>query len=245
MSKFKFTLKELRSVDSTNNYLRNLDFTKLPNGYCVLANQQLSGKGQRGKVWKTNAGENLTFSFFLKNADIPPSDQFKLLQLISLSVLNTVQKLTGAVAKIKWPNDIMVGNQKIAGILIENFIQSGTLNSVIGIGLNVNQKQFENYSPQATSLSSLSGYDFNLKMVLSFFEHEFLKLFDKLTPAFGQLDYQYRNQLYALGEMHAFETSKGKYMVSEVIGIDRFGRLIINVDGIPTAFLNGQLRWVF
>ncbi len=245
MAKFKFKLKELDVIDSTNNYLRNLDFKRLPNGYCVLADFQTNGKGQRGNVWKSHAGENLTFSFFLKDTNIPPSDQFKLLQLISISVLNTINRLTGLQAKIKWPNDIMIGKQKIAGILIENFIQSGTLNSVIGIGINVNQMVFENYSPKPTSMRKLTGEYFNLKLVLSLFEHEFSKLHDSLTPVYGQLEQEYRSHLYALGEMHAFETKCGSFMVSEVIGIDRFGRLIVNANGNPTAFLNGELRWVF
>ena len=245
LNKFKFTLKEIDVVDSTNNYLRALDFKRLKTGYCVLAEYQSGGKGQRGKIWKSAPGENLTFSFFLELGQLPPSHQFKLLQLVSLSVLNTVNKLTGVKANIKWPNDIMVNRQKVAGILIENFIQQGKLNSVVGIGINVNQINFDNYTPKAISLRLLCNEIFNTKLVLSLFEHEFSKLFEKLSPGHGELEQSYRNELYAMGEMHDFETSEGKYMVAEVLGVDRFGRLILNVDGHPKAFLNGEVRWLF
>lgn len=245
MGSFKFKLKELDKVDSTNNYIRALDFKLTPNGYCVLADYQDFGKGQRGKVWKSDSGLNLTFSFFLKTDSIPPSNQFTLLQLVSLSVCHTIGKLTDLKPSIKWPNDIMIGKKKMAGILIENFIQSGHLNSIIGIGLNVNQTTFESFSPEATSLKALTGDYFNLKLILSLFEHEFIKLYEKLGSNESQLESEYRNKLYAQGQIHDFETANGEYLVAEVIGVDRFGRLILNVDGHPKAFLNGEIRWLF
>lgn len=245
MANFKFRLKEIDVVDSTNNYLRALDFKRLKSGFCVLAEYQSGGKGQRGKAWKAAPGQNLTFSFFLELGQLPPSHQFKLSQLVSLSVLNTVNKLTGISADIKWPNDIMVNRQKVAGILIENFIQEGKLNSVVGIGINVNQINFENYTPKATSLRLLTEEIFNTKLVLSIFEHEFSRLYEKLSPGHGKLEQAYRSKLYAMGEMHDFETSDGNFLVAEVLGVDRFGRLILNVDGHPKAFLNGELRWLF
>lgn len=245
MANFKFRLKEIDVVDSTNNYLRALDFKRLKSGFCVLAEYQSGGKGQRGKAWKAAPGQNLTFSFFLELGQLPPSHQFKLSQLVSLSVLNTVNKLTGISADIKWPNDIMVNRQKVAGILIENFIQEGKLNSVVGIGINVNQINFENYTPKATSLRLLTEEIFNTKLVLSIFEREFSRLYEKLSPGHGELEQAYRSKLYAMGEMHDFETSDGNFLVAEVLGVDRFGRLILNVDGHPKAFLNGELRWFF
>lgn len=245
MQPFKLILKEVDVIDSTNNALRKLDFDRIPNGYCIVAEYQNAGKGQRGKVWNTQPGQNLTFSFYLQNKNLPPSHQFKLLQSVSLAVKNTAQKLLGKEVRIKWPNDIMVGNKKLAGILIENFIQGGTLNSIVGIGINVNQKTFPRFSPAATSLFLESGENFNTKLVLSLFEHEFAKLYAKSGPDQLDLEKDYRNSLYSLAGMHDFETKEGEYLVAEVIGVDRFGRLILNVDGHPRAFLNGQISWLF
>jgi len=245
LQSFKFVIKEIETIDSTNNALRKLDFNRIPNGYCILADFQDAGKGQRGKTWHSSAGQNLTFSFFLKNEGLAPNDQFKLLQAVSLALLKTVNKLTGLTAKIKWPNDIMIGPKKVAGVLIENFIQAGRINSIVGIGLNVNQKDFPSFSPAATSLYLSSGEFFNLKLVLSLFEHEFAKLYAKITTDFKQLEIDYRVNLYAQGHLHDFETQKGNFLVAEVIGVDLLGRLILNVDGHPKAFLNGEIRWLF
>lgn len=245
MNTFRFKLIEKEEVGSTNDELRKLDFDQLPTGYCILAHFQTQGKGQRGKQWMSNYGLNLMFSFLLKDTEIPPSHQFKLLQCVSVSVLRTIEKLTGKEAKVKWPNDIMVDGKKVCGILIENFIQAGKLNSIVGIGINVNQIQFPDYRPQPTSLSLLTRETFDIKLVLSLFEHEIRKSLELLSPRESALESNYRKCLYALGEMHDFETSEGEYMVAEVIGVDHFGRLVLNSNGVLRAFLNGDIRWLF
>lgn len=232
-------------MGSTNDELKQLDFNTLPTGYCILAHFQTQGKGQRGKQWQSNYGLNLTFSFLLKDTEIPPSHQFKLLQCVSVSVLKTVEKLLGVEAKVKWPNDIMVNGQKICGILIENFIQGGKLNSIVGIGINVNQMDFADYLPQPTSLRRLSGEMYDVKLVLSLLEHEMARNLQLLSPRESSLEQSYRKHLYALGEVHDFETSEGEYMVAEVIGVDHFGRLVLNSNGKLRAFLNGEIRWLF
>lgn len=242
---FKLIIDEHEEVTSTNDMLKEMDFDRLDSGYCVIADVQRQGKGQRGKNWISSPGQNLTFSFLLKELSIPPSHQFKLLQCVSLSVINAIESLSGVKLAIKWPNDIMHGNKKLCGILIENFIQSANLNSVIGIGINVNQTVFPAFRPEATSLKQISGESINTKLVLSLFEHEFGKLLPYLVPEQNSMEQQYRNRLYAMGDIHEFETSAGRYMVGEVIGVDRFGRLVLNIDGEPKAFLNGELRWLF
>lgn len=232
-------------MGSTNEALRSMNFEELPTGFCLLTNAQTHGKGQRGKQWVSSPGENLTFSFLLKELAIPPSHQFKLLQCVSLSVVRTIEGLTGLELRIKWPNDIMWGKKKLCGILIENFIQSAKLNSIIGIGVNINQSTFPAFHPEAVSLKQATGETFNVKLVLSLFELEFTKLLPFLVPEQNVMEQHYRNLLYASGEIHEFETKDGKYIIGEVIGVDRFGRLVLNIDGAPRAFLNGELRWLF
>ncbi|HIP32513.1 MAG TPA: biotin--[acetyl-CoA-carboxylase] ligase, partial [Crocinitomicaceae bacterium] len=141
----------LASVDSTNNYIANLvKEREITSGTVVLADEQFLGKGQRGSEWTTNAGENLTFSFFLDNVNLSVENQFILTQLVSLSLIELLDKLN-VKAKIKWPNDIYIDSTKVAGVLIENQLSFGQIkSSVIGIGLNVNQKKFDGFN--ATSL---------------------------------------------------------------------------------------------
>ena len=245
MNSFKLRLKEVESVGSTNDELRKLDFDHTPSGYCLLAYHQSQGKGQRGKNWASNYGQNLTFSFLLKDTEIPPSMQFKLLQCVSVALLRTIEKLIGKAPKVKWPNDIMVNGQKICGILIENFIQGGKLNSIVGIGINVNQIEFPDFLPPATSLKLVTRDYFDIKQVLALFESELAGCLRDLKPRSNHLESQYRAALYALGEHHDFETARGEYMVAEVIGVDGFGRLVLSNNGQPKAFLNGEIRWLF
>jgi BirA family biotin operon repressor/biotin-[acetyl-CoA-carboxylase] ligase len=162
----------LESVDSTNNYVANLIQRKeITHGTVIMADEQFAGKGQRGAEWHVNPGENLTFSFLLENINLSISQQFFLTQVVSVSLVNLLKKLK-LTAQIKWPNDIYINRNKVAGVLIENQVVNGMVNkSIIGIGLNVNQQSFEGFN--ATSLTLESGQSFPLHEVLFSFIHSF------------------------------------------------------------------------
>ncbi|MCB0507905.1 MAG: biotin--[acetyl-CoA-carboxylase] ligase [Bacteroidetes bacterium] len=164
----KFLL-HLPTVDSTNNYAKEWIAKNSPiNGTVIIADEQVAGRGQKGNVWISEAGKNLTFSVIYKTDFLLATEQFWLNIAVSLGVWSAVEKQLNAhkeiengahslptKTSIKWPNDIYVSNEKIAGILIENTIQGQYLKqSVIGIGCNVNQQHFpENLN--ATSLCLL------------------------------------------------------------------------------------------
>lgn len=133
----------LESVDSTNNYTANLiKQGNIESGSVILAVEQYSGRGQRGAEWLVKPGENLTCSIYLDDVNVSVENQFFLTKVISLAVLGLLKKYS-VDARIKWPNDIYVNDQKIAGILIENSISGNKIkNSIIGIGLNINQTEF-------------------------------------------------------------------------------------------------------
>jgi BirA family biotin operon repressor/biotin-[acetyl-CoA-carboxylase] ligase len=133
----------LDTVDSTNNYTANLQKEgRIGHGTVILAEEQTSGRGQRGAVWESKPADNLLVSLFLVPANLSVQDQVALTHFASLSVVQVLRKF-GISSQIKWPNDILVNGQKIAGILIENTISSGRVSSSItGIGLNVNQLHF-------------------------------------------------------------------------------------------------------
>ena len=134
----------LESVDSTNNYIANLlKEGILEDGTVILADEQFAGKGQRNSEWLTSPGENLTFSFFLSNVNLSVQNQYFLTCIVSISLVQLLNKF-GLDAKIKWPNDIYINNKKISGVLIENQLSSSEIkNSIIGIGLNINQREFD------------------------------------------------------------------------------------------------------
>lgn len=157
----------LESVDSTNSEaLRRLP--ELPSGTVIAAREQTAGRGQRGNTWFTEPGQNLTFSIVLKDLGLSANDAHLLNYLASVAVAEFLDAFD-VECSIKWPNDIYVGRSKICGILAENSL-AGTdvAASVIGIGININQKEFPQLS-NATSLLRLTGKEHDLEACLDTF----------------------------------------------------------------------------
>jgi BirA family biotin operon repressor/biotin-[acetyl-CoA-carboxylase] ligase len=159
---------KLNATNSTNDYLKNLMRKQFVDNFTiVVTNNQEKGRGQRDAEWHSEAGKNLTFSVLVRDLIMNPTDLFTLNIAVALSVFETLNQLTSKKCAVKWPNDIMADNKKIAGILIENAIQqNGEIYSVIGIGLNVNQINFNSIN-NVTSLKLLQSLDFNLDNVLN------------------------------------------------------------------------------
>lgn len=182
-------LKIIDSLPSTNDYVKEQLANSKPfeEGTVIMANEQTEGRGQRGSVWKSSKGENLTFSYLLKPDFLPASSQFLLTCSVSLGLVKFLKQYIPDVF-IKWPNDIMAGNKKICGILIENTLRGQNIkNAVVGIGLNVNQTEFPALISQATSLKKeTSGTEnFNrellLKDLLRFLSEEYYMLKNSST----------------------------------------------------------------
>jgi len=141
----------LASIDSTNEEAKRR-ISDIDNLSVVSALEQTSGRGQRGNAWDSTPGENLLFSIVLKSPSIKAEEHFALNEITALSVIDFLSTY-GVKAKIKWPNDIYVGEKKICGILIENsFLGRDISSSIIGIGLNINQRNFNVRLPNPTSL---------------------------------------------------------------------------------------------
>jgi BirA family transcriptional regulator, biotin operon repressor / biotin---[acetyl-CoA-carboxylase] ligase len=170
----------LKTVDSTNNYSTELlKQGFVGEGTVIMAEEQTSGKGQRGNTWIAEPGKNLTCSIILSPSFLPLSDHFILTQTIALAVCDTLDHLTGETFHVKWPNDIYFNTKKISGILIETLNNRSQIgHAIAGIGINVNQDN--GLLGTATSLKRISGKEFYLKDVmytLSFFtEKRYLKL---------------------------------------------------------------------
>ena len=159
---------KLDATNSTNDYLKHLMRKQFVDNFTiVVTNNQEKGRGQRDAEWHSEAGKNLTFSVLIRDLIMSPTELFALNIAVALSVLETLNQLTSKKCAVKWPNDIMADNKKIAGILIENAIQqNGEIYSVIGIGLNVNQIYFNTIN-NVTSLKLLESLDYNLDNVLN------------------------------------------------------------------------------
>lgn len=156
----------LDETPSTNTYLQELIVkTECFEGLVIVAKKQVNGKGQRGNTWESEDGKNLTFSLLLK-PNLPIEEQFLLSQTAALGIYDFLKAKNIEHVAIKWPNDIYVGSQKIAGILIENTLTANKIsNCIVGIGLNVNQTQFLP-TIRATSLALLTKQTSEIEQLL-------------------------------------------------------------------------------
>ncbi|WP_428228978.1 biotin--[acetyl-CoA-carboxylase] ligase [Flavobacterium sp.] len=155
-------LIKLDAIDSTNDFLKSLaSQDELDNFTVVTAENQTKGKGQMGSKWQSESGKNLIMSALVKDFLYDNEKVFNLSIIISLAVIEALKTLHIPQLCIKWPNDIMSYNKKIGGILIENTLKSdGRIVSVVGIGLNVNQTNFD-HLPHASSLSVICKTQFD------------------------------------------------------------------------------------
>lgn len=193
----------LQSVDSTNNYAASLiKLSEVVEGTVVLTYHQTNGRGQRGNSWSSNPGQNLLFSIVLRPHFLNPADQFGLNRMVSLALVDYL-KQQGVSADIKWPNDILVNEQKIAGVLIENIIRGNHLEyTIVGIGLNVNQQIFAS-EWKATSMSLETGIQrdllVELRSLISSIEKAYAHLQfnpEKLSTAYLDNLYGFQQPLY-------------------------------------------------
>ena len=230
----------LDTVDSTNSEAKRR-ISKIDNLSVVSALEQTTGRGQLGNVWVSSAGENLTFSVILKFIDqnvwLNVHDQSVINELTSLSVVDFLGS-HGIEAKIKWPNDIYVGNKKICGILIENSLSGSHINhSIIGIGLNINQRNFNVNLPNPISMTQLTGDSYDISECLD----EFMSIFKKYihrylhgNGGYAKLRKLYLGQLWRLNEISRFTCTDSKGITTEFSGTIRnlsyIGNLIVETE---------------
>ena len=226
MNKF-FLNKKLHfdTLNSTNETLGQLSKKiELQNGFYITADYQKSGKCQNNDKWDSNPKENLLISIFL-NLDLNIENLFMLNQLASLAVLDTLSKFLEQKIEIKWPNDVYVDSKKISGILINNIVKGGIINSsVIGIGINVNQTNF-NQKYIATSMKLLNKKDFELneieKMLMKNIKKQSMILLEKKVSL---LSSRYNNHLYGKNLDSLFILNK-KRIYAKIIEVNQNGKI--------------------
>lgn len=204
----------------------------LPEGTMVITSNQKQGRGQQGNAWISEPGKNLTFSVVLKPTFLAVKDQFLLNMIVSLAVRDFLRDQVHLKIYVKWPNDIIVDDHKICGILIENQIQGVSFsNSVVGIGLNVNQRAF--YSKHATSMAMLTNRFFDLQQMFDLVAEKLEAWYLLLRQgSLAQIKDSYSSSLYGDRELRNFRTVTGSFE-GEITGVDESGKLIIKTkDGV-------------
>jgi BirA family biotin operon repressor/biotin-[acetyl-CoA-carboxylase] ligase len=216
-------------TDSTNQWLK--DHTEGQTPCVVVADFQTAGRGCGTNTWESEQGKNLLFSVMLHPENLPANKQFQISMAISLAIVDAVGQLVGDLS-IKWPNDIYWRNGKLAGILIENRLQ-GTLikDSIIGVGLNVNQREFKSKAPNPVSLWQITGQETDREQLLQ----DILERLERyMAPSNLPNGEAYRKKLYRRKGFHPYTDKDGAFM-AEIAGVEADGHLLLIDD-------NGQQR---
>jgi BirA family biotin operon repressor/biotin-[acetyl-CoA-carboxylase] ligase len=219
----------LSSVDSTNNYAANLLKEGLiKHGTVILADEQTNGRGQRGAIWQSELGMNLQMSLILIHKNLGIVDQRFINSFVSVATIKFLG-IFGVKAKIKWPNDILVDEKKIAGILIENQLNKQQISStIIGIGLNINQANFGNLT--ATSLKNEIGSFVPIPDALDSLLLQLNVYFDKFEKyRYSELEKLYFDDLWGFQKVRRFSDKNGIFK-GTITGISESGLLIIQTN---------------
>ncbi|MCB9188888.1 MAG: biotin--[acetyl-CoA-carboxylase] ligase [Flavobacteriales bacterium] len=228
---------ELEHVDSTNNYAAILmNKTNVPDGTVILAHFQEKGRGQMGNEWKSPSGQNIMTSIVYHFNHLNSNETFLLSKAASLAVFDTVSQHVKEHVSIKWPNDIYVEDEKIAGLLIENKWLGKQCTSIIGIGLNVNQRFFGEI--RGTSLSNCTGITFEIQDVLNFMVSKLEKYMIQLKQGGTEtFTHKYLSNLRYRGIWHQFITNEDENFTGKILNVKNNGELIIlTKEGEERAF---------
>lgn len=220
---------------STNDLARGADYCHMD---AIWAGSQSAGRGQRGHKWHSVEGENLTFSVVLEPHFLPIVEQFMLSEVVALALVDTLQNYD-LEARIKWTNDIYVGDSKIAGVLIEQMLATDHISrTIVGIGLNICQTSFPDDLPNPTSMrlegvkecsprEVLEAFMLNLERCYSCLEHG-----DKLS-----VSQRYNSLLYHRDECHTYAYVSGEHFEATIRGVQPTGHLELeHADGTISAY---------
>lgn len=235
---------------STNDYAKKLILSNskpVDEGTVIMAVEQFAGRGQQGAIWQSASGQNITASIVLCPDFLNPDQQFGLNIAISNAIYNYLAFFFSAGLSIKWPNDLYVHDKKIAGILIENIIKGNSwAYSIVGIGLNINQRLFDHGASSHTTSLAL---ELNKSYLI---DEELIKLSKAIEKSYSLLKQgeqreqrkTYTDRLYRLDQVATYEIN-GVRVKGEIIGINEEGKLLVNFDGHVTDFGHKEISYVF
>ena len=232
---------KLDATDSTNDYLRQMMLdTTLTTPTVVWSMFQKKGKGQRGSVWTSPRGKNLMFSLYIPNLSRSADQLFSIHKIVSVCLADWLLSLQIPDISVKWPNDILSGDKKLAGILVESSMQKSMAKSIIiGIGINVNQIQFPQL-PNATSMRLITAKTYNLNTLLL---SVVPKLIEGLTLLRKDWDDAYQQYLYGLNQNRRFVS--GKYEFEGIIrSVSPGGKLVLETEIGEQLFEIKELQFV-
>ncbi len=233
----------LGTTTSTNDDARD---AKYRHGDIVWAEHQTAGRGQQGHKWLSPEGENLTFTMVVEPHFLPVAEQFLLCEAMSVALTDTFAAY-GIETRIKWTNDIYAGDRKLEGVLIEHSYSGATLSrSLLGIGINVNQTDFDPSLPNPVSMAQLTGRRYDRREVLETFERCMLARYAQLENGDREaLQRDYRERMYGLGQRRPFRRPDGSLTHGIIEGVRTSGELMLrHDDGSLGEYLFKEIEFV-
>ena len=236
---------ELTKVDSTNNYAMHVARENLAShGAAWFAHHQTVGKGQRGRVWNDEPGQNIALSVLLQMDWLSISEQFQLSAMVAVAGQDFLSQYTREV-KIKWPNDIYLYDKKAVGILIESNLKGNTWQwAVAGIGININQTAFApEVAMKAISLKQITQKQYDTVLLAKELCHYLEKWFRVLrNNGFLEILESYNNALYRRNEYVRFRKGEAVSAI-KVLGVNENGLLMLDNEEMP-LLAHGEMEWV-
>ena len=235
----------LDCVDSTNNYAMAQAHAGLAkHGSAWFAKEQTAGKGQRGKKWESRKDENIALSIVIVPSGIPFQQSFMLSVAASLACYDFFRGLAGDKTSVKWPNDIFWSDRKAGGILIENIVQGNNWKyAVIGIGVNINQQEFNDEITNAVSLKQITNKDYDTIALAKMLYEAVMKRIDKMnTNTLSILLQEYNRHLYKLNSSVTLKKA-GVIFKTEITGVKDTGKLLTS-DDIFNELDFGEIEWL-
>ena len=226
----------LKETTSTNSYLRELvEKEHVAEGSVVVADFQTAGRGQTGNTWESEEGKNLMFSVVLYPDFLPANRQFLISQITALSVKETLDEYVEDVT-VKWPNDIYRRNGKICGMLIENDLSGKELRlSVLGIGININQRVFRSDAPNPVSPAQITGLEYDRDEILNkFLKRLHERYLDLRRGREDDIRRDYRNALYRGDGFYMYRDGGGAFE-ARIKEVETTGHLLLELR-------SGELR---
>jgi len=236
---------ELSETDSTNIYaMTHIQHNMATHGSVFFAHRQWAGKGQHGKKWVTEAGQNLIMSVLIDPQPLIPGQQFRLSVAIALACHDFFSRHGGEETAIKWPNDIYWRDRKAGGILIENQLRGQNWQwAVAGIGININQVIFDPALSNPVSLKQITGKTFDpvilAKDLCTCIQYRFNQLQE--VP-FDELLHAYNQRLFKKGEKIQLKKGSRRFSCT-LLGVNESGELLA-ADGPSDRFQFGEVSWV-
>lgn len=241
----KIKLIRLNEVDSTNAWLRNYTPSEEEELTIVTAEHQTAGKGQGKNTWESNPGENLLFSVRFKPKNIAANRQFILSQAMALAIAHSLRMYIGDV-HIKWPNDIYWHDHKLGGTLIECKLSGKMVKDcIIGIGIDVNQQEFENLTKNPISLFQITGREIDREELLKSIVDDFIHYMMLIDDGYGDnIMQEYCERLYRATGYHSYKDGDGEFY-ARFISIEPSGHLILmDEDGMHRRYAFKEVKFM-